>query len=201
LLPLHIFEPRYRQLLADCLAGERRFGITRSAQPVAGTLGTIAAIQAVHALPDGRSNIVVSGEERLVVSSLPTQFTPYLLADVQTIADTEGSEPPSHVLAELRLTVGIIRDALAVMQDQAVAPPDLPELPEALSFIAAALTETDLDTREHLLALRSTRERVDLVSDVLRSQARTARERAAIHLRARSNGHGHDHESDHRPGA
>jgi hypothetical protein len=118
------------------------------------------------------------------------------VADVDTVTDAAGTAPPDAVMNELRRTLSILRDALAVMRDEPVAPPDLPETAEALSFVAAALSETGLETRERLLALRSTRERVDLLSDVLRSQARTARERAAIHLRARSNGHGHDHESD-----
>lgn len=195
MLPLHIFESRYREMLADCLAGERQFGITRTTQTTTGTLGTVAAIEAVHALPDGRSNIVVSGKDRFLVHALPTQFTPYLLADVEPISDAGGSEPPDHILADLRRTVGIIRDALSLLRDEAVPLPDLPESAEGLSFVAAALSEADLDTGERLLALRSTRERVELLSDLLRSRARTAREHAAIHLRARSNGQGHDRES------
>jgi Lon protease-like protein len=182
-------------MLADCLTGERQFGITRPTQPTPGTIGTVAAIEAVHALPDGRSNIVVSGKDRFLVHSVPTQFTPYLLADVETISDDSGSEPPSHVLADLRRTIGIIRDALSLMRDEAVPLPDLPESAEGLSFVAAALSEADLDTSGRLLALRSTRDRVELLSDLLHSRARTAREHGAIHLRARSNGQGHDHES------
>jgi Lon protease-like protein len=182
-------------MLADCLAGERQFGITRSTQPTPGMLGTVAAIEAVHPLPDGRSNIVVSGKQRFLVRSVPTQFTPYLLADVETISDDAGSEPPGHTLIDLRRTVGVIRDALSLLRDEPVPLPDLPESAEGLSFAAAALSEADLDTSERLLALRSTRERVELLSDILRTRARTAREHAAIHLRARSNGQGHDRES------
>jgi len=195
LLPLHIFESRYREMLADCLADQRQFGITRVTQPIVGTLGTIAAIEAVDPLPDGRSNIVVSGKQRFLVSSVPTQFTAYLLADIETISDQDGSEPPSQTLADLRRTVGIIRDAISILRDDPVPLPDLPESAEGLSFAAAALSEADLDTSERLLALRSTRDRVELLSDLLRTRARTAREHAAIHLRARSNGQGHDRES------
>ena len=182
-------------MLADCLADQRQFGITRTTQPAAGTLGTVAAIEAVHPLPDGRSNIVVSGTQRFLVRSVPTQFTPYLLADVETISDDDESAPPSHIVADLHRTVGIIRDALSLMRDEPVPLPDLPESAEGLSFVAAALSEVDLDTGERLLALRSTRDRVELLSEPLRTRARTAREHAATHLRARSNGQGHDRES------
>ncbi|MDH5282961.1 MAG: LON peptidase substrate-binding domain-containing protein, partial [Gemmatimonadota bacterium] len=182
--------------LADCLAGERRFGITRASHPIPGSLGTVAAIQVVQPLPDGRSNIVVAGSERFLVSALTATDSPYLVAAVDPITDLAGSAPTDQATRELRGTITMLRDALAVMRDEPVAPADLPESAEALSFVAAALSETSVDAREQLLALRSTRERVELLSDVLRSQARTARGRAAIHLRARSNGHGHDDESD-----
>ncbi|MDH4348859.1 MAG: LON peptidase substrate-binding domain-containing protein, partial [Gemmatimonadota bacterium] len=122
-----MFEPRYREMLADCLADQRQFGITRASQPTAGTLGTVAGIEAVHPLPDGRSNIVVSGKQRFLVRSVPTQFTPYLLADVETITDDDDSAPPGHTLVDLRRTVGIIRDALSLLRDEPVPPPDLPD--------------------------------------------------------------------------
>ena len=70
-LPLHIFEPRYRQMLADCLAGDRRFGITPAGTddelPEPGTVGCIAEVRVNQELPDGRSNIVVLGGERFVL--------------------------------------------------------------------------------------------------------------------------------------
>ena len=85
-LPLHIFEPRYRRMLADCLAGDRRFGITPPGQageaPDPGMVGCIAEVRVNQQLPDGRSNIVVLGGERFVVSGvcstspLPTMSPP-----------------------------------------------------------------------------------------------------------------------------
>ena len=62
-LPLHIFEPRYRKMLADCLAGDRRFGITPAGKddvmPEPGTVGCIAEVRVNQELPDGRSNVIV----------------------------------------------------------------------------------------------------------------------------------------------
>src|SRR2546425_11863127 len=71
--PLHIFEPRYRQLLADCLAADRRFGITYVAppqaagadpQPEIGDPGCIALIRSTERVGDGRSNVPPVGERR-----------------------------------------------------------------------------------------------------------------------------------------
>src|SRR5258707_3640359 len=64
--PLHIFEPRYRQLLQDCLAGDQRFGIAYVAPdpspgadpvPLPGDVGCVALIRSNQPLPDGRANI------------------------------------------------------------------------------------------------------------------------------------------------
>src|SRR2546426_413920 len=76
--PLHIFEPRYRQLLHDCLAGDQRFGIAYVAPdpapgadpvPSPGDVGCIALIRSNQPLPDGRSNVLTVGERRFVLRS------------------------------------------------------------------------------------------------------------------------------------
>src|SRR2546422_5062931 len=76
--PLHVFEPRYRQLLADCLAADRRFGIAyvpaeRDAGveplPRPGDVGCVAVIRNTQGLPDGRSNVLTVGERRFVLRS------------------------------------------------------------------------------------------------------------------------------------
>src|SRR3989442_1916377 len=68
--PLHVFEPRYRQLLADCLAADRRFGIAyvpaeRDAGveplPRPGDVGCVAVIRNTQGLPDGRANLLTLG--------------------------------------------------------------------------------------------------------------------------------------------
>src|SRR5436305_15210598 len=84
--PLHIFEPRYRQLLVDCLAGDRRFGITYvPAEPAPGSeplphpgdVGCVALIQNTQGLPDGRSNILTVGERRFVLIDRVGSGRPY----------------------------------------------------------------------------------------------------------------------------
>ena len=86
-LPLHIFEPRYRRMLADCLQGDRRFGITPAGQddapPAAGTVGCVAEIRVNQELPDGRSNLIVLGGERFVLTRTLDDEAPYFVAMVQ----------------------------------------------------------------------------------------------------------------------
>ena len=96
-LPLHIFEPQYRRMLADCLAADRRFGITPTSQdpdpPEPGAVGCVAEVRVNQELPDGRSNIVVVGGSRFVLSHLLDESLPYLVGLVQAFEDDAGTEP------------------------------------------------------------------------------------------------------------
>src|SRR3954468_21834297 len=109
-LPLHIFEPRYKRLLADCLQSDRRFGITpvdeMSEDPGPGAIGCIAEVRVNQELPDGRSNIVVVGGPRFVLSRLLDESEPYLVASVQTFDDDAGTEPDAEDLEALRELFG-----------------------------------------------------------------------------------------------
>jgi Lon protease-like protein len=191
LVPLHIFEPRYRQLLADCLAGDQRFGITAQRDPAPGALGTIAHIRASQPLPDGRSNIVVEGERRFTLRTLLETDTPYLVASVEEFDDTSGTDPATEELDALRDLGEEYREALSVLADSPADPPPWGGDPEAFSFQVAALAELDLGAKERLLAVRSTRERARALLGALPELLASARARAAVHVRARSNGKGH----------
>src|SRR6266700_3005557 len=101
--PLHIFEPRYRQLLADCQDGDRRFGIAYVAPdgapaaepaPSAGDVSCVALIRSIQPLPDGRSNILAVGERRFVLRRWVEREPPrpYQVAEVEEF-DDEPVEP------------------------------------------------------------------------------------------------------------
>src|SRR5512145_474861 len=70
-LPLHIFEPRYRAMISDALARDRRIGMIQPQRPHEGAplfqVGCLGKISEVEALPDGRYNIVLQGEARFRV--------------------------------------------------------------------------------------------------------------------------------------
>jgi ATP-dependent Lon protease len=194
-LPLHIFEPRYRQLLADCMAGDRRFGITAEPHPRPGTLGCVAHIHATQPLEDGRSAIVVVGQRRFGVRSLLDAGTPYLMAAVEEFADAPGTAPLPQERGDLRRIASELRDALSIVADRPADPSPWSEEDERFSFEAAALVDGDVETRGRLLALRSTRERVAALLGMLPAAAHQAQTNAEVHVRARSNGtghHGHD---------
>ena len=195
LVPLHIFEPRYRQLLSDCLAGDQRFGITATQPPRPGALGTTTRVRGADPLPDGRSNIVVLGEGRFGIRALLEEGTPYLIAAIEPYRDQPGSAPLPAERTELEGLAGQLRTLLGVLSDAAAEPAAWDADPEAFSFQAAALLEADPEVRGPLLAERSTRARVRALLGLLPARLQAIAGRAEAHVRARSNGkghHGHD---------
>jgi Lon protease-like protein len=193
--PLHIFEPRYRQLLTDCLDTDRRFGIAYAApdqkpdpEPAPGDIGCIAHILTTQALPDGRSDILTTGEQRFVLLEWLATDRPYRMARVEEFAD----EPIDAAEAE-GIGQDVRRDFLRVMDALEQDPPELPVDPESLSFRVAASLELEAPGKLALLAIRSTTVRLRRLAALLQPLAADAERRAEIRHRARSNGKGGAH--------
>jgi Lon protease-like protein len=193
-LPLHIFEPRYKRMLADCLSGDRRFGITpvpaAQEMPGPGTVGCVAEVRVNQELPDGRSNIVVLGGSRFVLSRLVDESLPYLVALVQTFDDEPDSRPSEEDTAALGRLITRYFAALRQLNNAEPEEPTLPEDPLTLSFQVAGAVECDPGIKQRLLAERSTARRVKallLLLPVLTSGVETA---LGVHRRAHTNGKG-----------
>ena len=133
ILPLHVFEPRYRQLVIDCLAdddGDPEFGVTMIERgwEVGGgdtrsDVGVVARMVQIEALPDGRYAVVAVGTRRIrVLAWLPDD--PYPLADVD---DWPDDEPDADGLSA---RVDATRVRLGEVLDLAVRAGDLRAVPE-----------------------------------------------------------------------
>jgi len=124
LLPLHIFEPRYRLLIRRSVERERPFGIVliRSGAEVGPAavphaIGTEARIVAVSRLADGRSYIITRGERRFAVDALVSDAEPYLVGRVRYLAEPEGDDPSSHLDEALEALGRYLVAVLAVTDD------------------------------------------------------------------------------------
>ncbi|MET0132350.1 MAG: LON peptidase substrate-binding domain-containing protein, partial [Kibdelosporangium sp.] len=105
-LPLHIFEPRYRQLTVDLVTGavpDKRFGIVAMRTPASEeveqadqlmTIGCSAQLRQATRLPDGRYDIITTGESRFRLLDLDTTSAPYLMGTIEWVPDAKI--PPSH---------------------------------------------------------------------------------------------------------
>ena len=92
-LPLHIFEPRYRAMISDALARDRRIGMIQPQRPADGaplyTIGCLGRIDEVEALDDGRFNIILEGESRFRVLHELEVGTPFRQVEAELITDSE----------------------------------------------------------------------------------------------------------------
>jgi Lon protease-like protein len=192
-LPLHIFEPRYRRLLADCQAGDQRFGIvpfdaTREAPPP-GAVGCTAQIHVVQALAEGRANILVGGERRFLVTRYLDEDTPYYLGAVEEFDDQADSEPSAETIVALRAAYAAYLDLLRAVSDLA----DDEEVPAdsvALSFHVAAALQIDHGAKQRLLQERRTDERVSLLLRLLPPATIALEHAVRVRRRAHTNGTG-----------
>lgn len=173
-LPLHVFEDRYRRLVTDCLAGEREFGVCliERGHEVGGgdartTVGTVAQIVDAHEFDDGRWAIAAVGTRRIrIVEWLDDD--PYPCADVDDWLDAA----PTGDLSEQRdETVGRLRQILALQSELGQAAPaattELDEDPTLASYQAAALSPTGPFDRQRLLGAETVDERYDLLDGLL----------------------------------
>jgi uncharacterized protein len=130
-MPLHVFEPRYRELLRDCLAGDARFGIVlieRGSEVGGGdersSLGTRGVITQAAELPDGRWVLEIEGEALVAVEEwLPDDPYPVALVHDATPGPSPGDARPLVGAAGQR-----VRRARALLAEQGGAPPLAPDL-------------------------------------------------------------------------
>lgn len=123
LLPLHIFEPRYRRLVGDCLEGDGTFGVVlieRGSEvgggEVRSNLGTIATIVDARALPDGRWAVAAVGGERIRITRWG-EDDPYPRAEVEVWPDTPAS---GDLAAAVATAADRLRSLLALASEMGV---------------------------------------------------------------------------------
>ena len=191
-VPLHLFEPRYRQLLTDVRDTDRRFGIvcgisgTAEQALPAGRVGCVAEVTEIEMLPDGRSNILVVGRERFALEHIHIDDAPYLTADIALLPDVaEASAVMLAVLAdEVTSHFGrVVKAARTLNDDRDAKAPTLPDDPAQLAWTIASMIDVDLEQRQRLLGERSASARLEQVNALLRNALPDLELRAAMHAR------------------
>jgi Lon protease-like protein len=195
-LPLHVFEPRYRQLLADCVDSDGRFGIARLPDGIAeaeippGTIGCVAEIVNKETLPDGRSNILVRGTDRFALVSFVISSHPYHVCTAAPIEDEFEIGAELDALAErVRDLFRRVGRAARTLADDPDPLPELPDEAAILSFAIASMIDIGLDARQEILSSRSPLERLGHLDRVLTDALGTLVSRAQVHTLAKTNGH------------
>lgn len=183
-LPLHIFEPRYQQLLADVDRGARShgsFGVvalrsgteavdvrTRSGVPDVQAFGTVAEIIEVESSEDGTADLLSVGSRRFEVGRLIADGKPYLRAEVEFLDEPDGALTPE--LADRARDLMAVYDAMLVRLAGRPTGPELPGDANQLSYHVAARLPLPPADRQELLADETTAQRLDRVARLLRRE-------------------------------
>lgn len=162
-LPLHIFEDRYRQLVRDLLAGPdpQQFGVIAIREGretgAAGItslyeVGCTATLQQVEEYEDGRYDLVTIGAQRFRLAELDDS-RPYLQGAVEFLADDAGDEAAAALaVAAVQQAFHGYLNALAEHGATQITVAELPEEPVLLSYVVAASVIVDLPAKQGLLA-------------------------------------------------
>ncbi|MEF8815519.1 MAG: LON peptidase substrate-binding domain-containing protein [Salinibacter sp.] len=183
-LSLHIFEERYKALTAYCLEHEVPFGIVRTDGESRADVGTTARIeQVVKQYDDGRSDIVVHGEERFQIEAVHDNQASYHTADVTLVEDEEAS-------VDLDLKERAITQHMKLLELAGrTVRPDLYEDVDRLSFVLAQNGALEGDQKQEVLERRSESERIRYLIRHFEAIIPQIEEQEGVRRRIRSNGH------------
>lgn len=183
-LPLHVFEPRYRQMIADCLADRAPFGVVLAADEevsvgagadeggptLAAQVGTLARIADYEKLPDGRFNLLAKGTRRFQVLELRAD-KPYLTATVRRFQD-EDAGASAEVIASARAALDAYLHAVMALVGSADQPIAIPDDAVELSYLVGTCLTCEDCEKQVLLETRSLAQRLREGARMLRKETR-----------------------------
>ena len=197
-LPLHVFEPRYRQMLKDIELRRNVFGVTlfdseqlESDKPAIGTVGCVAEVREVSALPDGRSNILTNGIIRYRLLDYVDLGSPYLTGVVDFFEDELEDPATVQPLADevFDLFERIARAAFRLSGNRGNFP-EIPKTgPEQLSFLVTAAFNLDNEVKYKMLEMTSTTMRLTNLRAILLESVEKMESNAETVKAAQTNGH------------
>ena len=180
-VPLHIFEPRYRELIEECLEQQGEFGLLYADDEGVREVGTRARVIGVlEEFEDGRLNVAVEGGARFRVERL-TRSRSFLTAIVAPAPDGRGRVDPDTAAR----AAGSFRALAAVA---GVEPDEVDETASQLSFELAAQVELPAEAKQQLLELDEEQHRLELVIGLLDAARETLLAARALGEHAKKNG-------------
>lgn len=179
-LPLHIFEPRYKEMIGECLQDHTAFGIVRVLEQGISQIGCTADIVAVtKQYDDGKVDIVTEGRSRFELLEL-NQERSFLRAEVLYVPDEPGKPSEDEIARAVELHAEILRLAGAQQAlDHASETP--------LSYQMAGSLPLDADFKQSLLVMRTESERIRTIIQYFE----TVRRAVVVRHKASGNGHAH----------
>lgn len=160
-LPLHIFEPRYRALVADCTLEGRAFVLPLATSEGVAKYACSALVHRVeHRFADGRMNIVIRGDERIAIVA-QTDGEPYVTAEVRAVPDLMPALDPTRV----EEVIDHFRTLSEHLAGERMDPPSEDGVP--LSYRIAGTMQLQNGTKQRLLEERSESARLELIDSII----------------------------------
>jgi Lon protease-like protein len=180
-LPLHVFEPRYQQMVTDVLEADSRFGIVllRSGwegdyfgAPAVHGYGTLGTIEQAVRLENGRYNIVVRGDTRFRILDEVSR-APYRTARV--IAEPELAREPAHAYAQREWLADLSRQYLQYLPDQTAVPEIETVDLDALTNALIMSLNLDVEEKQRLLETSDVASRAEEIGSELSNRIESLR--------------------------
>ena len=182
-LPLHVFEPRYKEMIGECLERKQPFGVLRAKDGEVAEIGCTAEIvNVVKTYEDGRLDIITQGRQRFEVIQVHPERS-FLQAEVLYLHDDPGAATREEISRAMELRGEILKLAGS-------EPENVSEVNEqGLSFHLAGSLPLDLDFKQALLGMKSEPERLQAVISFFESILPNVRR--TLHVRRKAGGNGH----------
>jgi ATP-dependent Lon protease len=187
ILPLHIFEPRYRAMIKDAMAHDAQFGLVlchdydpTTMNGIPFHVGTVAEIIECDIMADGRMNILTMGTQRFHVTRFDADSKPYLQGEVEWIDDVKDGYVTKKLIGE---TTTLFNEAIRMTQKLRRIDPQaiqLPDDPTDISFCIAENLKGSLVLKQELLEMDSTKERLCSEREILTRMVKSLAVRTQI---------------------
>lgn len=187
LLPLHIFEERYKEMIAACLQDGLPFGVVYASSGHVETIGCTAEIdQVIKRYPDGRLDIIAVGQKRFKVSFFDSEKA-YLRASIELLPDLAGDREPSE--DQPQQAFELAAQAWKLMGQDGAAASARKSSPSGLAFRLASSLQLPNGIRQRILEARSENKRLEEFIGYLTELIPHLTEKHKAAQKAGSNGH------------
>ena len=196
-VPLHLFEDRYKVMINACIDNGEVFGLVllragaeEESEDTIHRVGVTARVVEVERIEEGRMNILTEGESRFRIFRF-TQQKPYWKASVEFLEDAESAAPLESLCNEVTSLYGKLLELgtkLGVGQESEVT---LPELPADLSYMIGYVLDIEAEEKQKLLEMTSTSERLRVLAQHLTNAISRVEQQIAINamvVKVRGNG-------------
>jgi len=165
-VPLHIYEPRYKSLINECLEGGKEFGINLVEQGHLHPVGCLAkVVEVTDRFPDGRMNVIVEGQGRFRLLNVSDNPSPYVIGEAEVVMDEEGA-PTDPILVSL--CAGLYNNIIDLVYGTGSQHFDTEKIDDrSPAFLMAPKSGLSSEQKQQLIEMTSENARLEMLKEHL----------------------------------